>query len=226
MPEIKNKEINKHINDNKLSDSPHDDAQAKTEFDSIGIIEKDQSNIYHNYLNIRLVDSLRFKKPHASCVNDSTIKIPFKISERYTMEQPRFGLLDFNLDGFNDLFFEYYGLNGTGLKNTVDVYFYDKNLDEFSDSCWQLKNPAFYPELGIITEYSYGLGGGTAAKYKLENGRITPIEIIDIAIQQLSEGQLTVEYSYSFPNRNESLVFYDNRVRLPQEYDYRAIIDK
>lgn len=156
--------------------------------------------------------------------NDSTIAFPFDFKELAPNFLENYGLLDFNKDGFSDLFLEYYGMSGTGEKNVIDVYFYVPTKRKFSNEPFRLMNPNYFYDQNIITAYYYGLGGGTAFKYRIKNGKLDLVENIDLDINNSDGFEATLKYSQK-PFK-DTLIFKDNMVRLPEEYGYRPIIDK
>jgi len=154
--------------------------------------------------------------------NDSNIKLPINIEEEYGVINPDFALLDFNKDGYDDLFFEYYGIAGTGEKNIIDIYFFDPIENRYSDSCFSITNPSFFFDKDIITSYYYGLGGGRATKYQIINEKLELIECIEIDIN--SSDTFRATFWYSQKPFSDTLKYNDNMVRLPEEYKYRRVI--
>ena len=96
-----------------------------------------------------------------SRINDSTIS-PVKelLDNRYAGQHPEFALLDWNNDGFKDLFFEYYAPAGAGIKFRIDVYEYDPKIEKFLEEGYSYMNPSFYFDSGIITSHYWGNNGG------------------------------------------------------------------
>jgi hypothetical protein len=94
--------------------------------------------------------------------------------------------------------------------------------NKFSDSCFTLMNPSYFFDKNIITSYYYGLGGGRATKYLLSDGKLLPIENIEIDIESSKEFKAT--FWYSQKPFSDTLKCEDNMVRLPEEYEYREII--
>ena len=75
-------------------------------------------------------------------------------------------LLDLNYDGNNDYIINYYGQSGSGIKNKVRIYIYDKKKGEFvlDERLSDLSNPSFYLDKKMITEFYIGNGGGSGSK--------------------------------------------------------------
>ncbi len=187
-------------------------------------IKKEENDLTDNqrYLKSReIILPYKFTN-EVSRINDTKINLPFDIKDKYGIVGPSFALLDFNKDGYDDLFFEYYGLSGTGEKNVIDIYFFEPTENKFSDSCITLMNPSYFFDKNIITSYYYGLGGGSATKYLLTDGKLNPIESIEIYIESSKEFKAT--FSYSQKPFSDTLKCEDNMVRLPEEYEYRKII--
>lgn len=161
-----------------------------------------------------------------SRINDSTIIPVMELLEnRYDEEYPDFALLDWNNDGYDDLFFEYYASAGTGMKFRVDVYEYDTKTKKFLEEDYSFMNPAFYFDRGIITSHYWGNGGGFGEKYKVYNGNIDTIETIEIDIMPYYPGPIKeVKYIYSQRPFKDSIYVSDTIVQLPEEYIYRKII--
>ena len=155
-------------------------------------------------------------------INDPKIKLPIDREKKYGAISTDYALLDFNKDGFDDLFFEYYGLSGTGEKNVIDIYFFEPGQNKYTETSLTLVNPSYFFTQNIITSYYFGLGGGSATKYQIANGKLEIIETIDINIDYSEEFQTTFRYTQS--PFSDTLEYQDNMVRLPPEYRYRKII--
>ncbi|MEO9531983.1 MAG: hypothetical protein ABJG68_07345 [Crocinitomicaceae bacterium] len=162
-----------------------------------------------------------------SRINDSSIVPVIELLEnRYDEEFPDFALLDWNNDGYEDLFFEYYASAGTGIKFRVDVYQFDPKTNKFSEKDYSFMNPSFYFDRGIITSHYWGNGGGYGEKYKVHNGIIDTLEKIDIDILPYRPGPIKeVNYTYSQHPFKDSIYVSDTLVQLPLEYTYRKIIE-
>jgi hypothetical protein len=157
-------------------------------------------------------------------INDSILPIPNEMKDLFNEITPNYGLLDFNKDGYDDLFFEYYGLSGGGVKNTIEIFFYEPLRKDYSDSSFKLMNPSFFYDKNIITSYYYGNSGGNAEMYLVEKGEIHLIESIDIDIY--SGKKFKVIFKYSQKPFQDTLTTTDTIVRLPTEYKYRAFISE
>ena len=139
-----------------------------------------------NYITQR--DSLNYQSldKFLTRINDSSIAAPTKIIEYYEGTGANFALLDFNKDGYIDLFFEYYGASGFGIKNRIDIYLFKPNINQFNETIdLSVMNPSYYIEENIITEHYIGSRNGYAFKYKLYNERIDTLEKININISSI-----------------------------------------
>lgn len=206
------KVVNEQSNEIKLN-------LLKTEVNKMA---KNKLSDYQEYLKSRDTLVPYNFTTEVSRINDRTLKIPFKVKEVYGPVNPDFALLDFNKDGFDDLFFEYYGLSGTGEKNLIDIYFFEPTKNKFTDTCFTLWNPSYFFDKNIITTYYYGNGGGSATKYLLSDGKFLPIENVEIAIEFSKDFKATFWYSQN--PFSDTLKFVDTMMRLPKEYAYRRII--
>ena len=161
-----------------------------------------------------------------SQINDSSIAPVMKLLEnRYNDEYPDFALLDWNNDGYKDLFFEYYASTGTGIKFRVDVYEYDLKTGKYMEEYKSFMNPSFHYDQGIITSHYWGHGGGFGVKYKVHNGVIDTLETININIIPYPQGSIKeVKYIYSQRPFKDSTYVSDTMIQLPPEYTYQKII--
>jgi len=163
-------------------------------------------------------NSLSWKK-HISTINDNRLISELELLERYGSIGPDFGLLDWNDDGYKDLFFEYYAPSGTGVKYRVDVHEYNPKTKKYSENKSSFMNPSFDYEKGIITSHYYGLGGGSAFKMEVKNGIKDTLEYISLSIYESDQFD-SVVYYYSQKPFKDKFRLMDNRVNLPNEYTY------
>jgi hypothetical protein len=185
-------------------------------------IDEIDSTSNEQYLNTRKKLEPFVFTTEINRINDSNIPIPNEMKDLFDETTPNYGLLDFNKDGFDDLFFEYYGLSGSGEKNTVEIFFYEPLRKEYSDTSFKLMNPSFFYDKNIITAYYYGVSGGSAEMYQIENGKFDLIEQIEIDIH--SESNFEVFFNYSQKPFLDTIKTKDNLVRLPPEYKYCPLI--
>lgn len=82
-------------------------------------------------------------------------------------------LLDLNYDGFKDLVIYFYYAAGTGMKNGMKAYLFNKKSMNFEwDSVLSsLQNPSFYLKDKEITAFYIGHGGGNASLYGWKNNK-------------------------------------------------------
>lgn len=105
-------------------------------------------------------------------------------------------LFDLTYDGLDDYIIGYYGKSGTGIKNRVNVYLYNRKkhcyiLDEqLSD----LPNPTFYIKQKKITGFYIGNGGGGGGRLEWNNGKWTTTKEFDVD----NEGD-TSKWKISYP---------------------------
>ncbi|HEY1167137.1 MAG TPA: hypothetical protein VGE90_18310 [Chitinophaga sp.] len=137
-------------------------------------------------------------------------------------------LIDLNGDGFKDLLIEYYSANGTGIKNGIEAYVYDKSKKKLKP-CEPLKylaNPTFYFNKKIVAGYYLGNGGGTATKLKWNGLQLDTLENIDI--QVIHKGS-TLSFnltSVNYLTKRQSFKALKT-MALPEEYkfmDYQPVI--
>ena len=219
-----------HIQAQKNNNVPIHDTQTKEplkKHDSISITRPDEDSFLEFSKFLKSRDSILYSPVYINVrsTSDSTIQFPFDMKVEYSLSQPVFGLLDINDDGYLDLICQYYGLNGTGEKNLIDVYEYNNETKSYNDSCWTLWNPSFYYDQGILTEYYYGLGGGGASKYRIKDGQIRLIERIHMDITYENQ-KFLVYYEFYTNNLLDTISLIGNRIKLPNEYGYRKFIKK
>lgn len=82
-------------------------------------------------------------------------------------------LFDINYDGKKDYIIGYYGLAGTGIKNRISVYLYNKKKDGYvlNQQLTGLSNPTFYMNQKKITSFYIGHGGGEGQRLEWLNGK-------------------------------------------------------
>jgi hypothetical protein len=82
-------------------------------------------------------------------------------------------LRDLNFDGFKDYIIGYYAMSGTGIKNRVAVYFYNKKQNRYilNEELSDLPNPTFYIDKKKITGFYIGNGGGGGGRLEWINGK-------------------------------------------------------
>mgnify|MGYP000639798054 CR=1 FL=1 len=80
-------------------------------------------------------------------------------------------LLDMNYDGIEDYVIGYYGQMGTGIKNRIKVYLFDKisKCYKLDAQLSGLSNPTFYLEQKKMTAFYIGQGAGSGCKLEWIN---------------------------------------------------------
>jgi len=188
---------------------------------------KTEKTTHFQYLTTRMNEpTVDFKwNDKMSRVNDSTLISKQELLERFGSNYANFGLLDWNDDHYPDLFFEYYGESGCGIKNKIDVYEFDPKTKDFKSEYYTYDNPAFYFDLRIITSHYWGNSGGYAAKFNVENGKIDTLEWIHFVFYTSSSSFDSILYNYTiYPSRTEKH-YVDTAINLPPEYRYERIIN-
>lgn len=127
-------------------------------------------------------------------------------------------LIDLNNDGIDELFFEYYGLSGSGEKNRIELYQYDtiENVFKINESMSELVNPSFYFENNTICSYYIANGGGSASKYRWDMGKTALIENYNIEI--FSQDSMKVIFNNYVSGVCDTIIW--NKISLPKEYRY------
>ncbi len=84
-------------------------------------------------------------------------------------------LIDLNYDAHPDYLIAYYAQAGTGIKNGVDVYIYqkDKNNYKYHDMLSGIRNPSFYLKEKKITGFYLAHGAGGGEMYRFIKGQWT-----------------------------------------------------
>lgn len=91
-------------------------------------------------------------------------------------------LFDLTFDGVADYVIRYYGRSGTGIKNGVEVYLFNRKClcyirnEQLSD----LRNPTFYLDQKKITGFYLGNGGGGGARLEWINNEWTVTKEFDV----------------------------------------------
>lgn len=137
-------------------------------------------------------------------------------------------LIDLNGDNLKDILIEFYALAGTGEKNGVRVYLYDKSRKKFVQ-CEQLNylvNPTFYRDKKNVVGYYLGNGGGRATKLKWRGLKLDTLEHIDIDVTWQHNTPTFKLASYDYITKKKTSKILEN-MSLPKEYnysDYKPII--
>ena len=137
-------------------------------------------------------------------------------------------LIDLNGDNFKDVLVEYYGSAGTGLKNRISVYLYDKSKKKFT-TCKQLNslaNPTFYFTKKVVAGYYIAGSGGHATKLKWNGLKLDTLEYIDVDLSWQGNNLTCKLVAHDYTTRKTTSSLFDH-VSLPKEYhygDYKPLI--
>jgi hypothetical protein len=112
-------------------------------------------------------------------------------------------LFDLTYDGHKDYVIGYYGQAGTGIKNRVEVYFYDKKKNNYilNERLSDLPNPTFYIKQKKITGFYISIGGGGGGRLEWINGKWTPTKEFEVD----NEGD-TTKWIITYPLKNKKEV--------------------
>jgi len=139
-------------------------------------------------------------------------------------------LIDLNGDHYKDLLIEYYGESGTGLKNRIKVYLYDKLIKRFRP-CEQLNNlanPTFNFQNKTVAGYYIAIGGGSAIKLKWNGLRLDTLEQITIEVISEHQDESFKLNTFNYITKKKSTKIL-KMIKLPQEYmymNYKPIIKR
>lgn len=132
-------------------------------------------------------------------------------------------LLDLNDDGFIDILIEYYGTTGTGFKNAIEAYLYEKETGRFiyQEQLSALVNPTFYFRENIVCGYYVGYGGGWANMYKwAANGKkLDTLEMFTLDINNVDGFKVNLEKT-NFQNSRKTHRWEADIIDLPRKYRY------
>jgi hypothetical protein len=131
-------------------------------------------------------------------------------------------LIDLNGDHYKDILIEYNGSAGSGMKNKVAVYLYNKAAKKYfiCQQLCDLANPTFYFDKKVVTGYYITPGGGDAIKLKWENLHLDSLEKINVLVKwgedSIPRFNMTV---YNFVS-GQTTTNWQNLFSLPKEYKY------
>ena len=188
---------------------------------SVDLIESIDSledlNEYEIYL-----ENLKTTKYDTTTINGKYAKLVADLKINYTITPGSADtLIDLNYDNNPDILIEYYGTAGSGMKNYIYAYLYDKQknnfvLDTFLSS---LVNPTFYFDKKIITSYYIANGGGSAWKYAWDGKKSKELEYYHLDINSTKQ-KLKVSYEVKNFLTGKITKFIDTIVNLPEVYKY------
>ena len=84
-------------------------------------------------------------------------------------------LIDLTYDGNKDYIIGYYGQAGTGIKNRIQVFLFNKKADNYilDSTLSDIANPTFYIDKRKITGFYIGNGGGGGGRLEWLNNKWT-----------------------------------------------------
>ena len=90
--------------------------------------------------------------------------------------------IDLNYDGAKDYVIRYYGQSGSGIKNKVQVYLFDRKSNEYklNEQLSELSNPSFFIDKKILTEFYIGNGGGGGSKLEWRSNKWTATKTFEV----------------------------------------------
>jgi hypothetical protein len=151
-------------------------------------------------------DSLRDAKIDTTTLKGKREYLMNRFLIEHTPSAPDYDTLrDLNFDGQKDYIIGFYGLAGSGIKNRVKIYFYNKKQNRYvlSEILTDLPNPTFYIEKKKITGFYIGNGGGDGARLEWIKGKWTITKEFSVS----NEGDNTVwEVNYPLLKKKVKIV--------------------
>ncbi len=156
-------------------------------------------------------DSLRNLK-----INTKTLKGKRDyIKRQFILEQPGYmsdTLFDLNYDGYKDYVIRLYRQSGNGIKNGVQVFFYNKRKHEYilNEQLSALPNPTFYIKQKKITSfYIAGAGSGERLQWIKNKWRVTKTFYVNE-----DKGDSSI-WKINYPLRHISIKLYRTFEMIP-----------
>lgn len=170
----------------------------------------------------KYLDSLKNVKFDTTTLNGKYEKIvaDLKIDNSITLGGVD-TLIDLNYDGQPDILVEYYGTAGSGMKNYIFAYLYNKEKSTFVIDTFLsgLISPTFNFKKKTITSFYIANGGGDAWKYYWDGKVSKPLENYHFEIND-TKSKLQVKCLYKNLVSGEKFESVDTIVSLPIEYNY------
>jgi hypothetical protein len=112
-------------------------------------------------------------------------------------------LFDITYDDYKDYVIGYYGRTGTGIKNRVNVYFFnsEQNCYILNEQLSDLPNPTFYIKLKKITGFYIGNGGGGGGRLEWINDKWTTTKEFDVR-----NGGDSTKWKISYPIKKKTQI--------------------
>lgn len=123
-------------------------------------------------------------------------------------------LFDLNYDGLKDYVIFYYGQAGTGLKNRMQVYFFNDSTKCYylNEQLSYLPNPTFYLKSKKITGFYIGNGGGGGARLEWINDQW--LETKEFRVDNNNDSTVWV---IDFPLKNKTVKIFRQYQYLPPQ---------
>lgn len=121
-------------------------------------------------------------------------------------------LIDLNYDDIKDFIIGYTGQSGTGIKNKIRVYLYDKEKDNYvlNEQLSNLSNLTFYLDQKKITDFYIGNGGGNGSKLEWLEGKWVVTKIFEV-----NENEIKTEWKITYPLKNKTEYFAQPYKMIP-----------
>lgn len=111
-------------------------------------------------------------------------------------------LIDLTYDNNKDYVIGYYGSTGSGIKNRIEVFLFNKQTNSyyFDSLLSDMANPTFYLDKKKITNFYIGNGGGGGSRLEWINNKWTPTKTFTV------DKQDTVAlWTITYPLENRSV---------------------
>lgn len=117
-------------------------------------------------------------------------------------------MLDLNFDGLQDYIIGYYGQSGTGIKNRIEVYFFNKDYGSyvFNDQLSTIVNPTFYLKVKKITGFYIGNGGGSGKKLEWINNKWIETKEFEVTYDYEERERAHWIIKYPLKNKEETII--------------------
>src|SRR5436189_405472 len=127
-------------------------------------------------------------------------------------------LMDMNGDKQADLLIEFYAASGTGLKNGVSIYLFNKKTNSFVEEEVNLPNPTFNFKNNTVVSYYVAISGGYATELKWHGLTLDTLESIEVENDASGDFKSTA-IIYNHRNGKKTSKVSD-MVWLPDKYRY------
>ncbi len=130
-------------------------------------------------------------------------------------------LIDLNGDQLKDILIEYYGLAGSGEKNRIKAYLFDRSSKKFIASAQleNIVNPSFYLDKKIVVGYYVANGGGSATKFRWKGSVLDTLEHIQIDIKWENHSPVFSSKCNNYITKTTTTIV-DGIINLPAVYNY------